>query len=101
MGTRWLTVLLVAGLAAGAGYYLWQHGSTPELDIQTTAATRGDVRRIVSTSGAVRALGTVEIGSQLSGNIGELNADFSSEGKQGQGLARLQPSTFESSGREE
>ena len=33
MGTRWLTVLLVAGLAAGAGYYLWQHGSAPELDI--------------------------------------------------------------------
>jgi len=101
MGTRWLTVLLVAGLAAGAGYYLWQQGSTPELDIQTTAATRGDVRRIVSTSGAVRALGTVEIGSQLSGNIGEVNADFSSEVKKGDAIARIEPSTFESRVREE
>jgi HlyD family secretion protein len=101
MGTRWLTVLLVAGLAAGGGYYFWQQRSSAKLDIQTVAATRGDVRRVVSTSGTVRALGTVEIGSQLSGNIGELNADFSSEVKQGQVLARIEPSTFESKVREE
>jgi HlyD family secretion protein len=101
MGLRWLTLLLVAGLAAGGGYYYWQQRSAPKLDIETSAATRGDVRRVVSTSGTVRALGTVEIGSQLSGNIGELNADFSSEVKQGQVLARIEPSTFESKVREE
>lgn len=101
MGTRWLPILLVAGLAAGAGYYYWQSRSGAELDIQTVAATRGDVRRIVSTSGTVRALGTVEIGSQLSGNIGELNADFSSEVKQGQVLARIEASTFDTRVREE
>jgi HlyD family secretion protein len=95
MGTRWLLALLVAGVAAGAGYYYWQQRSSTKLDIQTVAATRGDVRRVVSTSGTVRALGTVEIGSQLSGNIGELNADFSSEVMRGQVLARIEPSTFE------
>jgi HlyD family secretion protein len=96
MGTRWLAALIVAGLAAGAGYYLWQQRTAPKLDIQTVAATRADVRKVVSTSGTVRALGTVEIGSQLSGNIGELFADFSSEVKKGQVLARIEPSTFES-----
>ena len=101
MGTRWLTVLLLGALAAGAGYYYWQQRSAAKLDIQTVAATRGDVRRVVSTSGTVRALGTVEIGSQLSGNIGELNADFSSEVKQGQVLARIEPSTFDTKVREE
>jgi HlyD family secretion protein len=101
MGTRWLTILLVAGLAAGAGYYFWQHRGTPKLDIQTATAVRGEVRRIVSTSGTVRALGTVEIGSQLSGNIGEVNADFSSEVKKGDVIARIEPSTFESRVREE
>jgi HlyD family secretion protein len=98
---RWFTVLLIAGLAAGAGYYLWQQQAVPKLDIQTVAAERGDVRRLVSTSGTVRALGTVEIGSQLSGNIGEVNVDFSSEVKKGQVLARIEPSTFESKVREE
>jgi HlyD family secretion protein len=101
MGTRWLTILLVAGLAAGAGYYFWQQRTTPKLDIQTATAVRGEVRRLVSTSGTVRALGTVEIGSQLSGNIGEVNADFSSEVKKGEIIARIEPSTFESRVREE
>jgi HlyD family secretion protein len=101
MGTRWLTLVLVAALGAGAFYYYWQNRGTPTLDVQTVAATRGDVRRVVSTSGTVRALGTVEIGSQLSGNIGELNADFSSEVKKGQVLARIEPSTFATRVREE
>ncbi len=96
MGKRWLPILLVILLAGGAGYYFWQHRTATKLDIQTAPATKGEVRRMVSTSGAVKALGTVEIGSQLSGNIGELNADFSSEVKKGQVLARIEPSTFES-----
>ena len=101
MATRWLTSLLVACLAAGAGYYYWQQRDASKLDIETAVAARADVRRAVSTSGTVRALGTVEIGSQFSGNIGELNADFSSEVKQGQVLARIEPSTFETRVREE
>jgi len=98
---RWLAVLLIAGLAAAGGYYAWTQQAAPKLDIQTAAAERGDVRRLVATSGTVRALGTVEIGSQLSGNIGEVNVDFSSQVKKGEVLARIEPSTFESRVREE
>jgi HlyD family secretion protein len=101
MGMRWLTAVLIAGLAGGAGYYLWQQRAAPKLDVQTVAAKRGDVRRLVTTSGTVQALGTVEIGSQLSGNIGEVNVDFSSEVKKGQVLARIEPSTFETRVRQE
>ena len=100
-GTRRLTLVLVAALAAGGYYFYWQTQTVAKLDVQTVAATRGDVRRVVSTSGTVRALGTVDIGSQLSGNIGELFADFSSEVKQGQVLARIEPSTFATRVREE
>jgi HlyD family secretion protein len=95
MAPRWLTIFLVAGLAAGAGYYYWQHRADAKLDTQTVAAKRGDVRRLVSTSGAVSALVTVDIGSQLSGNVSEVNADYSSEVKKDQVLARIEPSTFE------
>lgn len=101
MGLRWLLILLVVGVAGAAGYYYWQQRQATTLDIQTVAATRGDVRRTVSTSGTVRALGTVEIGSQLSGNIGEVNVDFTSEVKLGEVLARIEPSTFETRVREE
>ena len=101
MAPRLLLILVIAAAVAGGGYYYSQQRSSAELDIQTIAAARGDMRRLVSTSGTVRALGTVEIGSQLSGNIGELTADFSSEVKQGQVLARIEPSTFETKVREE
>jgi HlyD family secretion protein len=95
MAARFLTLLVVACIAAGAGYYYY-HRSEGKLDIQTVAATRGDVRRVVSTSGAVSALVTVDIGSQLSGNVSEVNVDYSSEVKKDQVLARIEPSTFES-----
>jgi HlyD family secretion protein len=100
MATRWLTALLVACMAAGAGYYYWQQRDASKLDIETVAAARADVRRAVSTSGTVRALVMVDIGSQLSGNIGAVNVDYSTEVKRDQVLARIEPSTFETRVRE-
>jgi HlyD family secretion protein len=101
MAKRWLLFLVVAAAAGAGAYYYWQQQSQTPLDIQTVAVKRGDVRRVVATSGTVRALITVEIGSQLSGKISELNVDFSSQVKQGQVLARIEPSTFETRVREE
>lgn len=101
MGKGWIAVVLAAALAGGAGYYYWHQRSASTLDIQTVAATRADVRRVVSTSGTVRALVTVEIGSQLSGNVSEVGADFSTDVKQGQVLARIEPSTFQTRVRQE
>ena len=95
MRSRWLTIFAVAGLAAGGAYYYWQHQTDAKLDIQTVAAKKSDVRRVVSTSGAVSALISVDIGSQLSGNISEVNVDYSTEVKKDQVLARIEPSTFE------
>ena len=71
------------------------------LDIQTAEVKRGDVRRVVATSGTVRALVTVDIGSQLSGNIGAVNVDFSTKVKKDEVLARIEPSSFETRVREE
>jgi len=89
--------------AAGAGaYYYWQQqGAAGRLDIQTAEVKRGDVRRVVATSGTVSALVTVDIGSQLSGNIGAVNVDYSTEVKQGEVLARIEPLNFETRVREE
>jgi HlyD family secretion protein len=101
MKTGWLFIFVVAAAAGAAGYYYWQdQGRAARLDIQTAEVKRGDVRRVVSTSGTVRALVTVDIGSQLSGNIGEVNVDFSSEVKKDEVLARIEPSSFETRVRE-
>lgn len=65
-------------------------------EIETATVETGTVARIVSASGAVRALTTVEVGSQISGQITELSADYNSEVKEGEIIARIDPQTFES-----
>src|SRR6478752_4746490 len=101
MKTGWLLTLVVAAAAGTGAYYYWHQSGPGRLDIQTAEVKRGDVRRVVSTSGTVSALVTVDIGSQLSGNIGAVNVDYSSEVKQGEVLARIEPSSFETRVREE
>ncbi|MGC2341753.1 MAG: biotin/lipoyl-binding protein [Methyloceanibacter sp.] len=96
MKEGWLFILVVATAAGAGAYYYWQQqGAAGRLDIQTAEVKRGDVRRVVATSGTVSALVTVDIGSQLSGNIGAVNVDYSTEVKQGEVLARIEPSSFE------
>lgn len=62
---------------------------------RVATAERGDVEAAVSASGTVTPVVTVQVGSQISGQIRTLTADFNSEVKQGQVIARLDPETFE------
>lgn len=62
----------------------------------TEPAAKGDVRRVVATSGPVSAVVTVQVGSQLSGQIEAVLADYNSEVKAGEVLARIDPNTFKS-----
>ena len=87
----------VAALAAVGAFGAWRvmGAAAPEFEIETTIVEQGDVRAIVSTSGRVRALVTVEVGSQLSGQVAELNADYNSVVAAGDVIARIDPQTFE------
>ncbi|MGE3228694.1 MAG: efflux RND transporter periplasmic adaptor subunit [Hyphomicrobium sp.] len=61
---------------------------------ETAPASKGEIRKIVSTSGPVRALVTVSVGSQLSGQVDDVNVDFNSEVKPGDILATIDSKTF-------
>ena len=71
------------------------NGESSATSIDTVPLDRGDIVRTVATSGAVRALVTVEVGSQLSGQIAELYVDFNSPVKKDQVIALIDPKTFE------
>lgn len=62
---------------------------------ETEKVTRGAIRKVVVTSGTIRPLKTVQVGSQLSGRVKSLHADFNDIVKAGQLLAKLDPNTFE------
>src|SRR6202022_3331012 len=61
----------------------------------TTKVDRGDIRSIVEATGTINAVTTVQVGSQVSGTISRLNADFNSRVKKGQVVAQIDPSLFE------
>lgn len=83
----------VAGLGA-----IWLFGPQTSANkgvvYETVPATKGQIRKIVSTSGPVRALVTVRVGSQLSGQVEEVKVDFNSEVKPGDILATIDAKTF-------
>lgn len=57
---------------------------------------RGSITRSVSASGNLQALVTVDVGSQISGQITQIMVDFNDRVKRGQVMARLDPQTFQS-----
>ncbi len=59
------------------------------------AIDRGDIVSTISTSGTLGAVVTVDVGTQVSGQLAELHADFNTEVKEGQLIARIDPQTFE------
>jgi HlyD family secretion protein len=87
-----MTVLAVT--ASVAAYYRVNNGpDTPQFT--TAPATRGDVVETVEATGTLEAVTTVQVGSQVSGTIASLHADFNSQVKKGQVVARLEPSVLE------
>ena len=87
-------LLIVAAVGAGAGAYYMKRGG-PEVQIVTAPITRGDIVDTVGATGTLQAVTTVQVGSQVSGNISWLGADFNSIVKKGQVIARLDPSLFD------
>ncbi len=87
-----LFVLAVVGGAAGA-YYLRRGGG--EVQINAAMISRGEIIDTVGSTGTLQAVTTVQVGSQVSGNISWLGADFNSIVKEGQVIARLDPSLFQ------
>ena len=88
-------LLLGGGIIAAvmlAGFYFWgSDASTPQY--MTARVERGNLRNTVTATGALQAVTTVQVGSQASGTIAALYADFNSVVKKGQVIAQLDPST--------
>jgi HlyD family secretion protein len=90
----WLAGALVLGGVGLAGWW-WQRGSEAPASYRTAKIERGPLVAAVASSGTVNPVTQVSVGSQVSGQIKELRADFNTEVKQGQLIARLDPESFE------
>lgn len=61
----------------------------------TAGADHGDIRQVVEATGTINAVTTVQVGSQVSGTIWKLFADFNSHVKKNQLIAQIEPSLFQ------
>lgn len=96
MTKRLLLGLVILALAVGGGYAWWlgSKGSKGAASYKTVKLTRGPLTAAVSASGTINPVASVSVGSQVSGQIQEVAADFNSEVKADQIIARIDPETF-------
>jgi HlyD family secretion protein len=87
-----VAILLVAG-GVTAAFFL--SNKTSASDYITAKIERGNVDVNVSATGTVQAVTTVQVGSQVSGTVQWLGADFNTQVKRGQVIARLDPAIFQ------
>ncbi|MGJ5819123.1 biotin/lipoyl-binding protein [Paludibaculum fermentans] len=88
--------LLLLGSCALAGFgawvYLEQSGGT---QFRTAAVEHGDINVAISATGSPNAVVTVQIGSQVSGTIQSLYADFNTKVTKDQLIARIDPAALQ------
>ena len=89
-------LLVVIGLLALSvlGGWVYLRGQN-RVEYRTAKVERGDIEATISATGNPNAVVTVQVGSQVSGNIKELYADFNTKVKKGQLVARIDPEIFE------
>ena len=89
-----LLLAIFAGIGYG-GYYFFFHEEPVTYGITTSQITRGDIVSTVTATGELNAINVIEVGTQVSGIIQEIYADFNSVVKAGQLIALIDPSVLQ------
>jgi len=90
---RWIVLgvgVIVLGTVAAMEF---GHASKPQHF--TAAVERGDIHDVVQATGTINAVVTVQVGSQVSGTIAKLNADFNARVRKGDVIALIDPALFQ------
>src|SRR5882672_10123519 len=86
---RWVLILIGALIVIGLMVVFSDH--KPKDPYRTAAIDRGAITRVVSATGTLQPLVSVNVGSTVSGPVQSVSADFNSRVNAGQVLARLDP----------
>jgi HlyD family secretion protein len=93
---KWLIIVSAIVAVAAGGFWYFAAGGDDAPQYQTIVVTRGDVVQTVTASGTLNPVTNITVGSQISGIILTLNADWNSPVKEGQIVAQLDPATYQS-----
>jgi HlyD family secretion protein len=88
-------VLVLLVLAVGGWWWSRQKAEAAEGGFRTAAVERGDIRVAISATGTLSAISTVDVGSQISGQVTDVLVDFNDRVRKDQVIARIDPSTYQ------
>jgi len=91
---RKIQIAAAAAVIAAAGSWTLLHGSN-RTQYTVVPASRGDIDSVIAATGNCNAVVTVQVGSQVSGNIKTLLADFNTKVQKGQLIAVIDPDLFQ------
>jgi HlyD family secretion protein len=91
----WLAAGTIAVATIAAVSYYRRDVAAEAPTFVTAAVSRGDVVSTVEATGTLEAVTTVQVGSQVSGTINALHADFNSKVRKGEVIAELDSSLFQ------
>ena len=90
-----IVILFIVLLVGGFILYRWKGQNGSNQKFRTTKVERGDISTMVTATGTINPVITVLVGSQVSGTIKALYADFNSRVKEGQVITQIDPALFE------
>ena len=96
MKWKLFTVAVIVALVGLGVHVIYARRADDVPQVVTDVVTRGSIVSVIRASGTVEAVTTVQVGSQISGSVQALYADFNSVVKKGQVIARLDPSLVQS-----
>ena len=92
---KWWILLIIASLVAVK--LIFGTNKDMSAEYSTVNITHGDLRQVVSATGEIQPVNTVNVGSQVSGTIDNLYVDFNSKVKKGDLLLTIEPSVLQAS----
>jgi HlyD family secretion protein len=90
-----VVVAVIVVVTASAAAFYRSSGTDKDPGLTTVVVSRGSVVETVEATGKLQAVTTVEVGTQVSGTIKSLHADYNTQVRKGQVIAQLEPSLFE------
>src|SRR6516164_2114628 len=92
---KWIFIFVVLAAASAGGFWYFKSTRDSVTEYQTTTVARGDLTQVVTATGQVGPVVNVQVGSQISGIIRKLHADFNSVVKSNEVIAEIDPSTYQ------
>ena len=92
---KWWIILFI--VVAGGFLYFMGGGENQGTGFATATISRGNLRQVVTATGEIQPLNTINVGSQVSGTIEAIYVDYNSKVKKGDKLLEIEPSVLQAS----